>query len=251
MASTYQMPADVACEDEGLIRPGDVYAYRCDNDQGYGVMVPVKTSRGWDFIDTYHLRPPSMKPGETLDEASVREIIELGTGEFDGYVSRVVSDFYHKNAIFHCEEVPSRLTLLFNVSDYDIISRREVGDFDDDDVAISISMYGEQHFDWGSGRTLGLCFVRKGAKKSPVAEFRTLLREASGSINEPYAGNAASFLSRAEKKLRELEDLGLSTQKDEDAVSRIAKRIEIINRCVEELRAIGRGTDGYGSAGVL
>lgn len=63
------------------IRPGDVYAYRCYNDQGYGIMVPVKTSDGWDFIDTYHLHSTSMKPGETLDEASVRNIIELGSGD--------------------------------------------------------------------------------------------------------------------------------------------------------------------------
>lgn len=233
------------------IRPGDVYAYRCDNGQGYGIMVPVKTSDGWDFIDTYHLGSPSMKPGETLDEASVRNIIELGSGEFDGYVSRVVSNFYHQNAIFHCEEVPSRLTLLFNVSDYDIISRREARDFDDDDVVLFVPMYREQHFDWGSGRTLGLCFVRKGAKKDPAAEFRALLGEASDSIVEPRASSAATLLGRAQKKLRELEDLGLSTKEAEDAVSRLAKRIRVINKCREELLEIDRGTDGYGSTGVL
>lgn len=50
--------------DDG-IRPGDVYAYRCDNHQGYGIMVPVKTSRGWDFIDTYQLDSPliNAEPG--------------------------------------------------------------------------------------------------------------------------------------------------------------------------------------------
>lgn len=239
------MPVDVVCEDEDLIRPGDVYSYRCGNDQGYGCMVPVRTSMGWDFVDTYHLGTPWRKGGETGDEASVRQIIELGHGEHDGCVSRAVSNFYHKNAIFHCEDVPSRLTLLFNVSDYDIISRREARDFDDDDVVTFVPMYGEQHFDWGSGRTLGLCFVRKGAKKSPVAEFRALLREASGSIVEPYASDAATFLDRAEKKLRELEDLGLSAQEAEDAVSRLAKRIRVINKCREELREIDMGTDGY------
>lgn len=238
-------------QSEGIIRPGDIYEYSCDNDQGYGIMVPVKTSDGWDFIDTYHLHSTSMKPGETLDEASVRQIIELGLGEYDGYVSRVVGDFYHKNAIFHCEEAPSRLTLLFNVGDYDVISRRETRDFDDDDVEIFIPMYREQHFDWGSGRTLGLCFVRKGAKKSPAAEFRALLGEASDSIVEPRASSAATLLGRAQKKLRELEDLGLSTKEAEDAVSRLAKRIRVINKCREELLEIDRGTDGYGSTGVL
>ncbi|WP_298626644.1 hypothetical protein [uncultured Senegalimassilia sp.] len=87
------------------IFPGNVYAYRCDNDQGYGIMVPVKTSRGWDLIDTYHLSPPSMKPGETLDEASVREITELGSGEYDGYVSRVVSDIQRREVAARIREI--------------------------------------------------------------------------------------------------------------------------------------------------
>ncbi len=37
------------------IRAGDVYKYRCVNDQGYGYMISVKTSKGWDFIDTYQI----------------------------------------------------------------------------------------------------------------------------------------------------------------------------------------------------
>lgn len=238
-------------QSEGIIRPGDVYKYSCGNNQGYGIMVPVKTSRGWDFIDTYQLGSPFRKDGETGDEASVRQIIELGLGEHDGYVSRAASNFYHKNVISHCDYVPSRLTLLFNVGDYDVISRREARDFDDDDVEIFIPMYREQHFDWGSGVALGLCFVRKGAKKSPAAEFRALLGEASDSIVEPRASSAATLLGRAQKKLRELEDLGLSTKEAEDAVSRLAKRIRVINKCREELLEIDRGTDGYGSTGVL
>lgn len=235
MASTYQMPVDVVCDNRS--RPGDVYAYRCDNDQGYGIMVPVKTSRGWDFIDTYHLHSPSMKLGETLDEASVREIIELGTGEYDGYVSRVVSNFYHANAIFHCEEVPSRLTLLFNVSDYDIISRREARDFDDDDVAICIPMYREQHFDWGSGRTLGLCFVRKGAVRSLAREFNSLCNDAWQQLTMPSVGIAAGFLEKAQDKLRELEASGLASRGDEARVLEIKACIRAIEECRDEIDA--------------
>lgn len=231
MASTYQMPADVVCEDEGLIRPGDVYEYRCDNDQGYGIMVPVKTSRGWDFIDTYYLNSPSMKPGETLDEASVRRIIELGHGEHDGYVSRVVSDFYNKNAIIHCEEVPSRLALLFNVSDYDIISRREARDFDDDDVAIFIPMYEGQHFDWGFRRTLGLCFVRKGAVRSLAREFNSLCNDAWQQLTMPSVGMAAEFLEKAQNKLREIEASGLASRGDEARVVEIKECIRAIEEC--------------------
>lgn len=220
---------------DNVIRPGDVYAYRCDNDRGYGIMVPVKTSDGWDFIDTYHLHSASMKPGETLDEASVRNIIELGSGEHDGYVSRVVSNFYHKNAILHCETVPSRLTLMFNVSDYDVISRREARDFDDDDVAIFIPMYREQHFDWDSGRTLGLCFVRKGAARSLAREFYFLCADAWQQLTMPGVGMAEEFLAKAQAKLKELEESGIATQGDKARVLEIKMCITAIEECRDKI----------------
>ena len=219
------------------IRPGDIYAYRRENDQGYGIMVPVKTSDGWDFIDTYHLSTPSCKPGETLDEASVREITELGSGEYDGYVGRVVSNFYHKNAIFNCKTVPSRLTLMFNVNDYDIISRREARDFDDDDVAIFVPMYREQHFDWDSGRTLGLCFVRKGAARSLAREFYFLCVDAWQELTMPGVGMAEEFLEKAQDKLRELEASGLAAQSDKARVLEIKMCIKAIEECRDEIDA--------------
>lgn len=223
-----------------LIRPGDVYEYSCCNDQGYGYMIPVKTSGGWDFIDTYQLGIPWSKDGETSDDASIRRIIELGHGEHDGYVSNQTSMFYHCNAYFGKAAVPRGLRLAFNLNDYNPTSCRECEDYDDSDVAYYVPLYREQHYSWDSGRALGLCFVRKGAEKDRVNEFRSLLGEASGSIVLPYASMAASLLSRIEEKLRELEDLGLSTQRDKDDVSYLAKRIEIIGRCTKELEKVNR-----------
>lgn len=220
---------------ENGIRPGDVYAYRCDNDQGYGIMVPVKTSDGWDFIDTYHLHSPSMKPGETLDEASVRNIIELGSFEHDGYVSRVVSGFYHKNAIIHCKTVPSRLSLMFNINDYDVISRRGARDFEDDDVAIFIPMYREQHFDRYSGRSLGLCFVRKGAARSLAREFYFLCADAWKELTMPGVGMADEFLEKAQAKLKELEASGVASQGDKARVLEIKTCINSIEKCRDEI----------------
>lgn len=52
--------------DKHIIAPDDVYEYKCDNNQGYGYMIPVKTSVGWDFIDTYHLDRPWAENGETV-----------------------------------------------------------------------------------------------------------------------------------------------------------------------------------------
>ena len=221
-----------------LIKPGDVYKYRCSNNQGYGYMVPVKTSSGWDFIDTYQLGIPSRKTGESGDDASIRRIIELGHGEHDGYVSRATSSFYHRNARFGKTTVPCDLRLAFNLNDYEAASRRECDDYDGGDVVMFVPLYFEQHYNWDSGMALGLCFVRKGAKKSPVAEFRSLLEEASRSIVEPYAGIAAFLLGKVEEKLHELDGAGQSTQRDKDAVSRLAKRVGIIEKCTEELRAV-------------
>lgn len=223
-----------------LIMPGDVYEYRCNNYQGYGYMIPVKTSRGWDFIDTYHLGVPFRKDGETGDDASIRQIIELGHGEHDEYVSRVTSIFCHRNAHLARTAVPYGLRLMFNLNDYNAASSRECENYDGNDVVYYVPLYREQHHNWRSGRTLGLCFVRKDAEKNHINEFRSLLSEASSSIVEPRVSVADHLLGEVEKKLRELKGFGLSTQGDEDAVSRLAKRIEIINKCVEDPREIER-----------
>lgn len=225
---------------EDSIMPGDVYEYSCGNNQGYGYMVPVKTSNGWDFIDTYQLDFPSREAGETGDEASIRQIIELGTNEHDGYVSRATSSFYHSNARFGKVEVPYDLRLAFNLNDYDVVSRRECDNYDSDDVILFVPLYFEQHYSWDYGKTFGLCFVRKDAKKSLVNEFRSLMEEASRSIIKPDARFASSLLGKVEEKLHELEGAGKSTQRDKNAVSRLAKRIEIIGKCAEDLREIDR-----------
>lgn len=223
---------------DARIMPGDVYMYSCGNDQGYGYMVPVKTSNGWDLIDTYQLDIPLRKAGETSDAASVRRVIELGRGEHDGYVGRAASSFYHRNARFGKESVPDGLSLVLNLGDYAPASPRECEDYDEADVAWYVPLYHEQHFDWDSGRTLGLCFVRNGAKKSLVAEFRSLLSEASGSIVEPCAGRAAFLLGKAREKLCELEAAGLATKSCEADVGYLASRAEIIDECVEKLRSV-------------
>lgn len=225
---------------DNLIMPGDVYSYRCVNGQGYGYMIPVRTSAGWDFIDTYQLDIPSRKAGETGDDASIRRIIELGSGEHDGYVRRATSTYYHRNAYFGKTTVPCELRPLFNLNDYETASFRECADYDATDVVKFVPLYSEQHYDWHLGRTLGLCFVRKGAEKSIRCEFRSLLDEASCSIIVPYAETAAYLLGEVEGKLRELEGAGLSTQRDKADVAHLANRIRILSECTEELRAANR-----------
>ena len=221
--------------DDDCIIPGNVYEYYCDNDQGYGYMVPVRTSDGWDFIDTYHLDIPVKKSDETSDEASVRRITELGFGEHDGYVRDRLNSFYYRNACFHNRAVPCRLTLAFNVNDYDITSRRKASDFDDDDVVMDVPMYREQNFDWDSGITRGLCFVRKGAKESARNEFDNLCSDAMRSFVTPSSGAAAKFIDEATEKLRELEGKGLATPRDRAYLSHIAKYECIFSKFREDI----------------
>lgn len=126
---------------------------------------------------------------------------------------------------------------MFNVSDYDIISRREARDFDDDDVAIFIPMYREQHFDWGSGRTLGLCFVRKGAARSLAREFYFLCADAWKELTMPGVGMAEEFLAKAQAKLKELEESGVASQGDKARVLEIKMCIKAIEECRDEIDA--------------
>lgn len=212
--------------------------FDCNNDQGYGYMIPVKTSKGWDFIDTYQLDYPWKEDGESEEEASVRQIIELGISEHDGYVDRKTSPFYHHNIHLGRTEVPFGLQLLLNLNDYDIMPRRKSEDYSGCDVVYNVPLYREQNFSWNFGKALGLCFVKKESKKNLVKEFLNLLTNASSSITRPYAGESTFYLNKAKEKLTELESLGLATQKDKDAVQRLSKRVEVINKCVEDLREI-------------
>ena len=227
-------------EGEGFIpEPGDVYEYTCGNDQGYGYMVPVKTSKGWDFIDTYHLGTPLFKSCmKSYDEASVAQVMELALEEHDIFVRRRVFDFYHRNAFLGRETVPDELSFLFSLNDYRIASRRECRDYEPEDTILNVPLYREQRFDWDSGRALGLCFVRCDADKSLRREFGSLLEEAEASLPFVSALLAAEPLEKAAKKLDEMRAGGLATGKDEEKLARIKEKTDIISRCAEELRAV-------------
>ena len=217
------------------IRPGDVYTYNCDNDQGYGIMVPVKTSSGWDLIDTYHLDFPTRTHGETDSAASVRRIAELGNGEHDGYVREKACNFYHRNARYGAREVPSELQLLLNLGDYDVATRRKCRDYDDDDVVIDVPLYREQHFDWDSGVTRGLCFVRKGAARSLAKEFNSMCVDAWQQLTMPSVGMAAQFVEKAHAKLREIEAAGIDAGNGKTRLLEIVMCINAIRECRDEI----------------
>lgn len=221
---------------EHSIAPGDVYKYRCYNNQGYGYMIPVKTSVGWDFIDTCHLDISWTNKGEIAVNASIRRINELGRGVHDGFVRQRASNFYNKNVLYDAQEAPNDLRFVFNLNDYEPLPHRECSNYDADDTIMFVPLYREQNFNWDSGIALGLCFVKKGAEKSQANEFRNLLNEANNLIVKPYAEKASFLLWEVEKKLHELENAGLSTQQDELEFDFLVRQTEIIDKCAEDLR---------------
>ena len=220
---------------DSRIFPGDVYGYRCGNAQSYGIMVPVKTSKGWDLIDTYHLDSPLVKHGETLDEASVRRVIELGSSEHDDYVRNPVINFYHRNALYGVQEVPCGMWFLLNLVSYDVVSRRECKNYDGGDVVMNVPLYHEQHFDWESGLTRGLCFVRDGAGRRSAREFAALCDDVWQQLTMPFVGMAEELLEKAQDKLRELEGMGLASQDDKADVVKMKMCIEAIKECRDKV----------------
>lgn len=105
------------------IRPGDVHGCRCDNGRGYGHTVPVRTSSGRDFTDTCHPGIPWPKDGERKDEASIGQIIELGTREHDGCVGMATSSSYRHDARLGRAEAPHDSRPVFDLDDCDVASR--------------------------------------------------------------------------------------------------------------------------------
>ena len=127
------------------------------------------------------------------------------------------------------------LRLVLNLNCYDVATRRECENYDEADVIFDVPLYREQHFEWGSGRARGLCFVRKGARKSLAREFHALCSDAANELTMPYTGRASALINEAFDKLRELKEAGIATQEDEVRAYRIRRYIEAIERCRDEI----------------
>lgn len=161
--------------DPATVRPGDIYQHHFGNDQSYGYSIPVKTSRGWDLIDTYQLGMLSCHSDENSEQASIRRVIELASTPHDHYVNRCTSNFYHRNASLGVNRPRSDYELVCNLTELDVVSDREADDYESDQVVRHIPLYFEQNFSWGKGRTMGLTFVRKGAVPSLERKLRAFL----------------------------------------------------------------------------
>ena len=163
--------------DPANVRPGDIYEHHFPNDQAYGYSIPVKTSRGWDLIDTYQLSHPSYQDGETSDQASIRRVIELASTDHDFYASRCANDFYHRNITCNVTSPLKDYVLVGNLDDFRIGSNREADDYALTDVLRYIPLYFEQHYSWNFGRAMGLTFIRKGARPKPERKLKAFLAD--------------------------------------------------------------------------
>lgn len=223
--------------DPATLRPGDIFAHNWGNDQSYGVCVPVRTSRGWDLIDTYQIDHVCMRGGETADEASIRRVIELAETEHDHYVCRRTYEFYHHNGLTDITGPRSDFTLICNLTEMRIITDREAEDYDPKDVVCRVPLYNEQHFSWSLGRTMGLTLVRRDAEPSDHRTLRALISDAH-EPKTPYVMRSLNLLEdeirplaarmRAEGRLTPYEELDLAYLED---------RLEALRTCEKAVSA--------------
>ena len=223
--------------DPATLRPGDIFAHNWGNDQSYGVCVPVRTSRGWDLIDTYQIDHVCMRGGETADEASIRRVIELAKTEHDHYVRRRTYEFYHHNGLTDITGPRRDFTLICNLTEMRVVSDREAEDYDPKDVVRHVPLYNEQHFAWSLGRTMGLTLVCRDAAPSEHHTLRALISDA----HEPETPYVTRSLNLLEDKIRPLAARmraeGRLTTYEELELSYLEDRLEALRTCEKAVSA--------------
>lgn len=219
--------------DPATVRPGDIYQHHFGNDQSYGYSIPVKTSRGWDLIDTYQLSSPSWQNGEGSDKASVRRIIELASTEHDFYAPRCASNFYHQNITRNVTCPLESYVLVCNLNDFNISSDREAADYDPDDVLKHIPLYFEQHYSWNLGHTLGLTFVKKDAQPKSEQKLKAFINDINDTCDMmPSARNAQYILEHDVRPLiQSMTESGQLSDRDRLRYELTCKRVEAIDAC--------------------
>lgn len=226
--------------DPKTVRAGDVYEYTAHNHQAYGYMIPVKTSKGWDLVDTYHLDSPGMRGDERGCDAAIRRIVELGESDHDGYVTRATSNFYHRNHRVNPGS-DSSLELVCNLTEFRPTYRdRDCHDYADIDVIMHVPLYREQNFSWSLGRTMGTNLIRKGAEPDPTKIYDALIADAFDSMQAPSICGARNRLESACKQLDKLKERGLATERmiaDCDFAAAYLAELERCDRAVQNIRA--------------
>lgn len=217
--------------DPATLRPGDIFAHNWGNDQSYGVCVPVRTSRGWDLIDTYQIDHVCMRGGETADEASIRRVIELAKTEHDHYVRRRTYEFYHHNGLTDITGPRRDFTLICNLTEMRVVGDREAEDYDPEDVVRHVPLYNEQHFSWSLGRTMGLTLVRRDAKPSDHRCLSALISDAY-EPKTPYTTRARNILHDDIGPLAEkMRTEGRLTPREELKLEILKRRLEALHTC--------------------
>lgn len=221
--------------DPKTVRPGDIFAHHFGNDQSYGVSIPIKTSTGWDLLDTYQVSSPSYKRDESGIDAAIRRINELAESEHDGYARRCAYNYYHHNVLTQVTEPRKDYTLICNLNDYRGTYRdREAHDYDDDDVIWHIPLYWEQNFSWNLGRTMGTTLIRKDAKPSDEKKFHAIVADIIDDAPIPYLHSAKQNLERLTSIVDGMRDRGELTELLQVQYTWICERVRVLDECIAE-----------------
>lgn len=145
--------------------------YDRPNDQHYHIYIPVayKDKNGivlYRMVDTYEVKRPSSKVGETEYDTKIKFLEQAYLGESSWNIFYGPSDYYYQNYynIGSDELNDNDWELIADLHHYKIVSDDEAREYSEDDTLTYIPLWNEDRCRWGSGM-VGSCFVKNGAQK--------------------------------------------------------------------------------------
>lgn len=153
------------------------------NDQHYHIYIPVarKNKDGviqYRMVDTYEVKQPSSKVGETEYDTKIRFLEQGCLGESSWNIFYGPSGYYYQNYynIGSDELNDSEWELIADLHHYKIVSDDEAEEYLKEDTLNYIPLWNEDHYRWSSGM-VGRCFVKNGAQKDGCHIYNKALNE--------------------------------------------------------------------------
>jgi len=197
-------------------KAGCLYSGPRNNDQSYGLYIPIwDGDKGPVMQDTYQIRRPSMKNGETQSEAAIRQCFDFGPG-YNGYELRNVREiYYHKNQF----PFSSDFKLVCDLSEFEPIkSPDRPSEFKEDDLVRGVKLFSEHGYNWDRG-PVGVNLVRKGAEKEQERIVAMLTADLCRNMIWPNGGKYEARLLR--EKIQE--NTSYSTPEAQRAIAKSEK----------------------------
>lgn len=203
------------------------------NDQCYYLAVPIMDDNGdlW-MQDTYQLKFPSMKNGQTLTEAAIERLFEFGDGYGGWAVKEARYNYYYKNQMKITSQWQlDHFELIADLHDYRPFKPGEdYRDYNDDDVLHGVKLYFEHGYSWNYG-SVGVKLVRKDAKKNPVCVLESAIQDVNGNMEYPLGASSYRI-----KKMNEAEKICINEGLMNDELGHKLHQVRTIQWKLEKMR---------------